>query len=33
MLFAKTENRKIKQVLSRGWHQWEREDTRKVWRR
>jgi hypothetical protein len=23
-LFSKTENRKAKQVLSRGWYQWER---------
>jgi hypothetical protein len=22
-LFSKTENRRVKQVLSRGWHQWE----------
>jgi hypothetical protein len=23
MLFKKTENRKVKQVLSRGWYQWK----------
>jgi hypothetical protein len=27
-LFSKTEDRKVKQVLSGGWHQWE-EDLRK----
>jgi hypothetical protein len=27
--FSKTENRKVKQVLSGGWHQWEGEDIRK----
>jgi hypothetical protein len=24
-LFSKTEDRKIKQVMSGGWHQWEGE--------
>jgi hypothetical protein len=27
------ENRKVKQVLSRGWYQWEGEDIRKGCRR
>jgi hypothetical protein len=31
--FPKTENRKVKQVLSGGWHQWEGEDVRKGCRR
>jgi hypothetical protein len=31
--FSKTGNRKVKQVLSEGWHQWEREDIRKGCRR
>jgi hypothetical protein len=29
MSFSKMENRKVKQVMSRGWYQWEREDIRK----
>jgi hypothetical protein len=28
-LFSKTKDRKVKQVLSEGWHQWEGEDIRK----
>jgi hypothetical protein len=28
-LFSKMESRKVKQVLSGDWYQWEREDTRK----
>jgi hypothetical protein len=27
------ESRKAKQVLSGGWHQWEREDIGKEWRK
>jgi hypothetical protein len=27
------ENRKVKQVLSGGWHQWEGKDIRKGYRR
>jgi hypothetical protein len=29
MSFSKMENRKVSQVLSGGWHQWEGEDIRK----
>jgi hypothetical protein len=32
-LFSKTENRKVKQVLSGVWYQWEGEDIRKGCRR
>jgi hypothetical protein len=31
--FSKTENRKAKQVLTGGWHQWDRENIRKGYRR
>jgi hypothetical protein len=30
---SKTENRRVKEALSGGWHQWEREDTGKGHRR
>jgi hypothetical protein len=29
VFFSKRENRKAKQVLFGGWHQWEGEDVRK----
>jgi hypothetical protein len=32
-LFSKTENRKVKQILSGGWHQQKGEDIRKGCRR
>jgi hypothetical protein len=32
-LFSKAEDRKVKQVLTGGWHQWEGEDIRKGCRR
>jgi hypothetical protein len=33
VLFSKTENKKVKQVLSGGWYQWEGGDIRKRCRR